>query len=531
MRAIRFKLEGGECRAEGLDLDLTEEGQIEDRSAYIVAKHHLGELRALGAERGVRKLEFRDSVKRHADGSSRVLRADRVRSIIRCDEVPFYLESYQYAGKAENGVIRALRRVCVPADAGGKPGLQAFVILVEPKVFEALEHRCAPRERDAGGVFAHSDSRIEDWAERMLECLEAIPEGALERARQIYLGRSATCELVRRKALLAASEDINTLITGDTGAGKGLVARMIHDQSERSSGPFVVCNCAAISPELFEVLFFGNKRNFPNPGTPATKGYFREADGGTLFLDEVGDLVASHQAKLLRVLEEGRVKPLGEEREIQVDVRVLSATDRDLKSESSGKHPRFRPQLYRRLRRLYIRTPTLRSHLEDVPQIARNYWQAIPKAAGKRLTPAVLRKLQLHSWPHNVRELEEFLLNLAICVDESKFERVVEMYLLRGDLDSWEPVDEQGHQRVDLKAMIDVFAEASHETWRKGEIDAGCELGESRIDDGTIKTSPDLLPFDELAPEQRIKSQREAWAVIEALLDHGFVIHKVDIQG
>ncbi len=376
-----------------------------------------------------------------------------------------------------------------------------------------------------------TDPVVEEWANQLLSCLTtSVSEESLERARQIFVGESASCELARRQAVLAAEAGVNTLIAGEPGSGKELIARIIHEFSARgrSGGAFVSCNAAAVPMELFDTLFFGNEEGHPSVGSPATPGFLREADGGYLFIDEIGDLAPILQTRLLGVLETGTIRPLGHPGEVGVDVLLLAGTDRDLKQASSVEAPTFRPELYHRIRKLLIRTPALRSHLVDVPAIARCLWARIPEADGRPLPEHVLRKLQRHCWPENVRELETFLLDLALVSDESGFERLADLYLIQGDLGGGGDRSRPERQSVDLTALIDVLAEASHETWREKEQAAGCSYGQMRIDDGRVRTSPDLLPFASLSETQKANSRDEARAIVQALLDSGFVIRKVE---
>lgn len=523
MRAIRYTIENGQRQASAVDVDLARSDGLEDRSAYVVSEHSLLDLRAHSGSAGLIEIAFGDVV----SGGNR---ADRVRSIRLHGNVPFYLDAYHKTGTVANGVTKTLARVCKPLDQGGKPGLKAFVVAIGNTLFQELEQEWRSAEQRPGGIFAAADPRIEERAQNLLSYMEPISQEDERRASRRFLGGSAACELARRMAVLSAKKDANTLITGETGTGKGVLAKIIHELSERP-GKFVVCNCAAISPELFELLFCGNEKDFPNPRTPPTKGYMREADKGTLLLDEIGDLIPSHQAKLLRIIEDKVVKPLGSDEEIPVDVRILSATDQGLLDDSSGRVPRFREQLYERLKQLSVHAPPLRSHLHDIPELAQAFWSTMPEAAGKALTPDILRMLQLHGWPRNVRELEGFLTHLAHYINPSSMEEITRQYLVRGRVETLVTSSVPPRQHVDLSAMIDVLAKASHETWLEAERALGCEHGEKRVDDGDVRTSPHFMEFDKLDDEMKSKSRNEASAILQALLEHGFVIRKVELDG
>jgi len=214
---------------------------------------------------------------------------------------------------------------------------------------------------------------------------------------------SRLAELVSR----VAPRDVTVLLTGESGTGKERVADALVAASRRADRPFVRFNCASLTEELAEAELFGHARGAFTGAVRARSGLFREADGGTLLLDEVGELGASVQAKLLRVLQEGEVRPVGEEKPVKVDVRLLAATHRDLAAEV--KAGRFREDLYYRLKVVHLHVPALRERPEDVPVLARHFLSRAAKAFGvpqAQLTPALMEKLTSYAWPGNVRELE-----------------------------------------------------------------------------------------------------------------------------
>ena len=208
----------------------------------------------------------------------------------------------------------------------------------------------------------------------------------------------------------AAGFKTTVLITGESGCGKELVAHAIHQRSQRSSGPFVAVNCGAIPEHLIEAELFGHTRGAFTGAVHARLGLFREADGGTLFLDEIGELPVALQVKLLRVLQESEVRPVGDSRSVRVDVRIVNATARDLKTEvETG---RFRQDLFYRLNVFCIRVPPLRERVEDIPHLAHELLGGLARETGKRMSiiePAALEALCEYSWPGNVRELENTL--------------------------------------------------------------------------------------------------------------------------
>jgi len=210
-------------------------------------------------------------------------------------------------------------------------------------------------------------------------------------------------------AAALAPSDVPLLVLGETGSGKELFAKLIHELSDRARGSFVTMNCAAIPRELVESILFGHKKGAFTGAAADQIGRFKRADGGTLFMDEVGDLPLPTQAKLLRVLEDGSIEPVGSTEPEKVDVRIVAATNKDL-----GKAIRdggFREDLYYRLNVGTIKLPPLRERRSDIPRIALHVLDSINKRLRwpKRLSPSALSRLQSHAWPGNVRDLENVL--------------------------------------------------------------------------------------------------------------------------
>jgi len=217
---------------------------------------------------------------------------------------------------------------------------------------------------------------------------------------------SRLAELVAR----VAPRDVTVLVTGESGTGKERVAEALVASSRRAHQPFVRFNCAALTEELAEAELFGHSKGAFTGAVRARLGLFREAEGGTLLLDEVGELGPSVQARLLRVLQEGEVRPVGEDRPVKIDVRLLAATHRDLAAEV--KAGRFREDLYYRLKVVHLHVPALRERPEDIPALARHFLTRAAKSFGvpvAQLTPQLLEKLAAWPWPGNVRELENVL--------------------------------------------------------------------------------------------------------------------------
>jgi two-component system nitrogen regulation response regulator NtrX len=213
----------------------------------------------------------------------------------------------------------------------------------------------------------------------------------------------------------AAPTPATVLITGESGTGKELVARALHEGSPRSSKPLVQVNCAAIPEELIESELFGHEKGSFTGAVRKQTGKFVAAHGGTIFLDEVGDMSARTQAKVLRVLQSGEVEPVGSEKQVRVDVRVIAATNRDLEDEIEA--GRFRQDLFYRLNVVPVRTPPLRERLEDVPVLVDYFVRRYSRLNNYRPRPFdddALAYLQALPWPGNVRELKNLVERLLI---------------------------------------------------------------------------------------------------------------------
>jgi transcriptional regulator with PAS, ATPase and Fis domain len=243
-------------------------------------------------------------------------------------------------------------------------------------------------------------AEADDLERRVTALDEALPELPL-------LGTSPAMAAVFRLAERAAESPIAVLIEGETGTGKELVARGIHAASPRRAGPFIAVNCAALPESLIEDQLFGHRRGAFTGATQDRKGFFEAASGGTVFLDEIGEMPLAMQAKLLRVLQEGAVTPIGDTRAKPIDVRVISATNRELKAEIACE--RFRSDLYYRLATLRIAVPPLRERREDIPLLA----ERLTAAAARKLHRPVrgidrdaMRALTEFEWPGNVRQLQ-----------------------------------------------------------------------------------------------------------------------------
>ncbi|HTB79440.1 MAG TPA: sigma-54 dependent transcriptional regulator [Opitutaceae bacterium] len=225
------------------------------------------------------------------------------------------------------------------------------------------------------------------------------------------VGRSrALAALLHEVERLQAYGRAGVLLAGESGTGKELVARALHTGSPRAQGPFIPVNCVAVPGELMESMFFGHVRGAFTGATADRKGFFELANGGTLFLDEIGDMPAALQAKLLRVLEDGRVTPVGATAEKQVDVRVIAATNANLEARIAA--GTFRQDLYFRLARTTVRVPPLRERRDDIPLLAAHFIGHFSSEMGLApppLTSAALAALAQHAFPGNVRELRNLI--------------------------------------------------------------------------------------------------------------------------
>ena len=224
-----------------------------------------------------------------------------------------------------------------------------------------------------------------------------------------FIGASAGAEAIRHLIERVASSTATVLITGESGTGKELVARALHDQSDRSGGNFVPINCAAIPKDLLESELFGHRKGAFTGAMADRIGRFELAHGGTIFLDEIGDLSLDMQVKLLRVLQERTVDPVGGLKSVEVDVRVVAATHRDLEAEIEA--GRFREDLYYRLNVLPLNTPALRQRTQDVPALLSHFAEhfAVNGQTPISFTADFIEALKDYAWPGNVRELSNLV--------------------------------------------------------------------------------------------------------------------------
>ncbi|RZI92165.1 MAG: response regulator [Variovorax sp.] len=269
-------------------------------------------------------------------------------------------------------------------------------------------------EATARGVFTYL-TKPYDGRELLDKIAQALAIGAPptvagkggdESWRAEIVSRSNRMSEVLAEARMIAQSDASVLLRGDSGAGKELLARAIHRASARAAKPFVAVNCGAIPEALLESELFGHMKGAFTDAHANHKGLFQQADGGTLLLDEIGDMPPALQVKLLRVLQEHAVRPLGASQSIEVDVRIISATHRDLDAAMAA--GQFREDLYYRLNVVTLTLPPLSARREDIPLLANHFLQRLSTKYGKRLSgfaPEALKALATASWPGNVRQL------------------------------------------------------------------------------------------------------------------------------
>ncbi len=230
-----------------------------------------------------------------------------------------------------------------------------------------------------------------------------------------FIGNARAMQEVFRLIGRLSKSELSVLITGETGTGKEVIARTLHETSPRADGPFVAINTAAIPAELLESELFGHEKGAFTGAQAARAGRFEQAHGGTLFLDEIGDMPASMQTRLLRVLAQGEFFRVGGHRMISVDVRILAATHQDL--EAKVRKGEFREDLYHRLNVVKIHVPPLRERTEDIPALVEHFLQRAAEDTGleqKWISPEALDALAVYPWPGNVRELENFCQRMTV---------------------------------------------------------------------------------------------------------------------
>src|SRR5215469_2531859 len=317
------------------------------------------------------------------------------------------------------------------------------------------------------------------------------------------IGTSSAMAQVLRLIASAAASSIPVLIEGETGTGKELVARAIHRASDRASGPFIAVNCAAFTETLLESELFGHRRGAFTGAAGDEPGVFRAANGGVILLDEVGEMPLPMQAKLLRVLQEGEITPVGESRPQKVDVRVLSATNRDLGATVKAKM--FRADLYYRLAVFPIRLPPLRDRREDIPLLASRFLARSSQGSGKRIDRIdadALDALVRFHWPGNVRELQnEIERAVALATNGQSIDRAHLWAAVGGSVEKITPPDstEASPSMDDLAAQSQPLAKA------RADFEARYIASVLARTGGKVTQAARLLGISRVALHKRIK--------------------------
>ncbi|MFW5454246.1 sigma 54-interacting transcriptional regulator [Thioalkalivibrio sulfidiphilus] len=304
-----------------------------------------------------------------------------------------------------------------------QPALPIIILTAHGTIPDAVE---ATRRGVFGFLTKPFDSQaLLDYVSRALRLAGPGQEAGGDEAvagdwREGIISRSAVMEEALRQARLVADSETNVLIQSESGTGKELLARALHRASRRAGRPFVAVNCSAIPEALLESELFGHSKGAFTGATQNRKGLFEAANGGTLFMDEVGDMPLPFQAKLLRVLQEGEVRPVGANSSVPVDVRVISATHRDL--EQAVADGDFRADLYYRLNVVRLDLPPLRERRDDIPLLVRFFLDRVNERNGRRVegfAPEAMEALMAASWPGNVRQLQNVVeQSAALCTTE-----------------------------------------------------------------------------------------------------------------
>ncbi len=405
--AIGFRIKNDQTQNEYVELDVRTGGRFKEKlsslpspTVFLVDVAHLETLRSM---------EFQDVI---IDRGSKDGRQSLKRYFRGHGKIPILEGEYSSAGKLTNSVEFFLKNA---GDDDSRELSQASVLGVPVTVFEDLLKQT--------GQGVEEKTRDQEPSTLLLR-LKADQEEPKDLGK-VFIGRSKDAQLVRQYILRAAQSKITVLIMGDTGTGKEIVARNIHRYSSRGNKPLVTVNCAAISPRLLELELFGCEKGIIEPRHPGKKGLWEEADDSTLFLDEIGDLPIDHQTKILRALQEGKFKRVGGNEDVDVDVRIIAATNRDVFSMT--RNDDFREDLYYRLRGFVIRTSPLRKHPEDIPLLAQAFWRDITREEAKDLPAEILKRLKEHNWSGNARELKLVLSSLRTLYPNTGELRVVHL--------------------------------------------------------------------------------------------------------
>lgn len=338
--------------------------------------------------------------------------------------IPVITGKYNHRGRLMQGVRSLLRSA---AEAGER---KLYIVTLDDDLFRELYNGAVPPGEEA-----------KQTGPDVPPPLPAVPDGVMRDLKKRIIGESEEYEKVRRKIWLAAREHVSVLILGETGTGKSKIARAIHDHSGRS-GKCIEINCGAIPLELLESELFGHVKGSFTYAHRDKTGRWEDANHGTLFLDEIADLRKEHQVKVLRALQEKKIQRVGANFEIEVDVRIIAATNQNL--WALVQNGAFRQDLYFRLGAFQIKAPPLRGHPETIAEIARKCWRDIAGQEAK-LTQDIVEKLCRRRWPGNVRELKSVLASMYALYHEE----CPELAHLQAALEECREPDDRGEQPAD----------------------------------------------------------------------------------
>src|SRR5215471_13819571 len=374
----------------------------------------------------------RDREKDSAREMAHILVVDDERSICELLEITFRKEGHRV--EVANTVDAAKRKLdsqifdIVISDVRmpGADGLELlkFVKEVSPQCFFLLITGVPTVETAINAINAGADRYVikdHDLVDQLRQAVNGVSENLKWKKEAGYLrrelrrltgldnilGQSSKMRAIFELIQTIAPQSSRILITGESGTGKELVARAIHENSQRSQAPFITINCGAFPETLLESELFGYVKGAFTGANENRVGLFEAADGGTLFMDEIGNMSPTMQVKLYRVLQEGKIRPLGSTEETDVDVRVIAATNKEFEKEIA--EGRFREDLFYRLSVIPLQLPPLRERREDIPLLARHFLERFRKSMEKPIegiSPEAMRKLESYEWPGNVRELE-----------------------------------------------------------------------------------------------------------------------------
>ncbi|HLJ50288.1 MAG TPA: sigma-54 dependent transcriptional regulator [Bryobacteraceae bacterium] len=338
--------------------------------------------------------------------------ADRALELARSQKFDMILSDVVMPGKNGIELLAALKAAGIPAPVVMISGQANVEMAVKATRLGAVDFLEKPLSTDKLLLTLDNVVKFSRLEQENRELRQRV-------GKQKLVWQSPVMQTVMSRVDRVAHSETRACILGETGTGKELVARTIHDKSARAAGPFVALNCAAVPAELIESELFGHEKGSFTGAASRHAGKFEQAHAGTLFLDEIGDMPLLMQAKLLRVLENGEVERIGGDRSIQVDVRVVVATHRNL--EELVKNGGFRQDLYHRIYVFPIQLPPLRDRREDIPILVDFFAEAIACQNDwplRRIVPEAYQELQRYSWPGNVRELRNVVERLLLLADD-----------------------------------------------------------------------------------------------------------------